>query len=181
MRIVLMISLLITSFAIKADGLDNSFYGGLELQVRNMGIKSSNIGSFSNANFQPHVLAGFNFDKNFGIEGGANICRFKHSGMNFHKTNALHLGVVGFLPLDNKFKLLGGIGGSRIAAAYYNCKLQTKIKKVVPRALLGLHYSLAECLDLRVSVTYEHAHKMKNSMVKAKDSNSYSLGLINTF
>lgn len=177
MRSILVVFLLIFSAGVKAEGV----YGGLELQARNMGVNSSSIGKFTNTNLQPNVFAGVNLNENFGLEAGANICRFKHTGKNFHKSNALHVGAMGYLPLSDKVKLVGGIGAARIVATYHNPQTNLKVRKAVPRGLIGLNYSILDSVDVRASLIHEKTKKLKNSFVQSKDSTSYSLGVIKNF
>jgi hypothetical protein len=181
MKRLVAILLLILPFGAKAN--DPSIYGGLELQVRDMGVRDGNIGVFSPAALQPNILAGVKVHENVSLEAGANICRFTHKSKNFHKSNAVHLGAIGHYPLSNKVTLLGGLGAARVSATYHNAaKLkQSKLKKVVPRGLVGLQYSILDGLDIRASVAHEKTKKLKDSFVRSKDSTSYSLGVIKTF
>lgn len=188
-----------------AIGLFSTSVAAFEMPTFGMeGLKNHNLAPYIGADAQFHRMhiRGGNFSQstvNGNFYGGlqlSDITSFEvgftkgnksnHTGKDYYKTRAIHLGLVTKQPVvntENLDVLIGaGFGASKALFHHHDSGLDTHRKKAIPRILVGIQYALNENVAFRAAGTWENTRSLEAShpvmgTVKPDNSMNYSVGL----
>lgn len=154
-------------------------YLGIEGSFKKNDITAIEAGEKFKLNMvHPSVIAGLKFNDYVGLEVGAYVTPSKTKKDVKFRFNSLFSNLVGFIPVTDSVKLLGGVGMGHIKARIKDDDLSFSVNKVVPRVFAGAEYSVTDMLALRGTAQYENHSKIKYPGAKFKDSYGVNLGLV---
>ncbi len=168
--------------AVKAADLSVCPYVGMEIGIKHMSFKSSEMSGLKKNGPKARIIAGFRFHEFFGLEFGAGFHKAK--SVSKINTRSLSAALTAFYPLTDSVKVVGLAGVSQIKAKFIDrliLDMKTEKSKAVPFVSLALQHNFAEGFDVRASVCLHHAKKLKNALNLPKNSMSYNVGLIYSF
>jgi len=124
------------------------------------------------------VYAGLKFSDFIGVELGTHMSKPSHLDNKKFKTHGTHLSVVGFIPLtpDPYLELVGSIGITHLKAALKEGH-SLHFHKTLPRAMIGVQYTMLDHIAIRPSVTWEKTSGIKHEKINSRNTVQYGLGL----
>lgn len=175
--IAIALSAATSGFAVAAD---NTFYigGGWGQSRPNFdgAGNASGIGtSFNSSDGAYKLYGGYNFHKNFSVEGTwINLGQYNSNVGNSVEIAGWGLALVGYLPLSKEFTLLGRIGENRMQLK--RKPLGTSDTSWSPSFGVGLKYDFNPNWSARAE--FERITKMgSNTTTVSTDANVYTVGL----
>lgn len=146
--------------AISAPALcaDNGFYTGTSLGHASVGSPIPGPLTKSGDNVFGGFI-GYRLNDNFGVEGAyTGIGRYR-SATQSGKADALSVAAVGYMPLSDKFELLGKLGLADAIGKSGTGGLENT-NRIGPMVGVGLQYNVSDSVGLRLGVDrYEAAVK----------------------
>lgn len=158
---------------------DNSFYLGGSWGQSRASFDSGNasgIGTnFNNSDVAYKLYGGYQFHKNFSVEGTwINLGSYNSNAGSQAEIAGWGISLVGYLPLANNFSLLGRIGENRMRLK--RLPLGTADNSWSPTFGAGLKFDFNRNLSGRAE--FERITKMgSNTTTASTDANVYTLGL----
>ena len=187
--------LMSSGFALAHD--DMNFYVGGELGYNKHGYASefkdeisNDQGSIKSKVPTGTLLIGGKFHENFGAEVGYTFFKkakveMPNLNTNYIKTNNMYLDLLGYMPVDSCFDLIGAVGIGRIKVKLEDNSNANNISfskgKVGFRLGAGAQYKFDDHFAARAMVRYQKANIKGANDVKAyKSATSIGLGLTYT-
>ncbi len=163
-----------------AAAADNTFYiGGSMGQGRpnfdGAGTASGIGTSFNSSDGAYKLYAGYNFYKHFSVEGTwYNVGTYDSNVSQQAEIAGWGLALVGYMPLNKEFTLLGRLGESRMRLK--RNPLGTADNSWSPTFGVGLKYAFNPNINARAE--FERITKMgSNTTTVSTDANVYTIGL----
>jgi OmpA-OmpF porin, OOP family len=182
-------ALLLAAIATSAPAFaaDTGFYAGLDAGIARAGNPDPAATSTSNSKAVAGILGGYQFSKNWGIEGkytGAGEVDTVNAagGVANVKADALSLSGVGTLPLSDSFSLYGKLGYASTKTSVSSSSGAGGATRSAPTYGLGILYNVNAQIGVRLGWDRYGAAEINGAGAKQDyNSNVYAVGVVYKF